>query len=158
MLAGCLRARARARHARDPLEAFTDPRQAAGVFEAVAAVLRQEPSVAYAIVFGSSARGTSHRNSDLDVAVGLTRRLDVRQLGDLIGRLESASGCPVDLVSMDEASIALAYRIFRDGVVIFERDRPALVERKARAVLEYLDFKPIEDICTRGVLAAAKRG
>jgi hypothetical protein len=30
--------------------------------------------------------------------------------------------------------------VFRDGRVIFERDHRALVERKARAILEYLDF------------------
>jgi hypothetical protein len=64
----------------------------------------------------------------------------------------------VDLVLLEEAPAGLAYHVFRDGVVVFERDRPALVRRKARAVLEYLDFKPIEDICTRGVLAAARRG
>jgi hypothetical protein len=53
----------------------------------------------------------------------------------------------------------LAYRIFRDGHVLIERDRRALVARKARAILDYLDFKPVEDLCTAGILrAAARRG
>jgi hypothetical protein len=64
----------------------------------------------------------------------------------------------VDLVLLDEAPPALAYRAFRDGRVIVLRDPAALADRKARAVLEYLDFKPVEDLCTRGVLAAASRG
>ena len=38
----------------------------------------------------------------------------------------------------------------------FPRHLPTAVN-KARAILEYLDFKPIEDLCTRGVLAAATR-
>jgi predicted nucleotidyltransferase len=128
------------------------------VLEAVRSVLMSEPRVGYALVFGSCARGTAHARSDLDVAIGTDAPLDVHQLGDLVVRIESASGRNVDLVLLDEAPPALAYRVFRDGVVVVERDRPALVRRKARAILDYLDFKPIEDLCVRGVLAAARHG
>lgn len=54
---------------------------------------------------------------------------------------------------------SVGYRAFRDGRVLIERDHAALVERKARAILEYLDFKPVEERCVAGVLrAAAARG
>ena len=33
----------------------------------------------------------------------------------------------------------------------------ALVARKTRAILDYLDFKPVEDLCAAGVLRAAAR-
>jgi predicted nucleotidyltransferase len=128
------------------------------MFQAVATVLSEEPRIDYALVFGSCARDSARPDSDLDVAIGLSRPLDVHEIGDLIGRVESAAGRTVDLGLLDEAPVALAYRVFRDGVVVLERNRPALVRRKARAVLEYLDFKPVEELCTRGVLAAAKRG
>ncbi len=128
------------------------------MFDALRQALEQDPRIAYALVFGSQARGTARPDSDLDVAVGVARPLTAHELGDVVSRLESATGQHVDLVLLDEAPPALAYRVFRDGVVVLERDRPALVKRKAWAILEYLDFKPIEDICVRGVLAAAKRG
>ena len=68
-------------------------------------------------------------------------------------------GRRVDLVLMDDAAAPLAYRIFRDGRVFLERDHAALVARKAQAILQYLDFKPVEELCTEGVLrAAARRG
>jgi hypothetical protein len=71
----------------------------------------------------------------------------------------SAVGRSVDLVLLDEARPALAYRIFRDGEVIIERDHAALVARKARAILDYLDFKPVEERCAAGILrATAARG
>jgi predicted nucleotidyltransferase len=127
------------------------------VLESVRSVLMEDPTVRYALVFGSCARGTAHEGSDLDVAIGTDRALGVHELGDLIARLESKSGRTVDLVLLDEAPPALAYRVFRDGVVVVERDRPALVRRKAKAILDYLDFKPFEDLCVRGVLAAAAR-
>ena len=84
--------------------------------------------------------------------------LGTRDLGTLISDLEQAAGRPVDLVLMDEASLALAYRVFRDGITLAERDHRALADRKARAILEYLDFQPLEDIAIRGALAAAARG
>ena len=120
-------------------------------------LLEAEPDVAYALIFGSSARGTARPDSDADVAIGLVGGAprDVLTLGRLTTRLESAAGRPVDLVLLDEAPAPLAYRIFRDGRLIVERDHRALVARKARALLDYLDFKPIEERCAAGVLRAA---
>ena len=54
---------------------------------------------------------------------------------------------------LDEAPAPLAYRIFRDGRLIVERDHAALVARKARVLLEYLDFKPVEERCAAGSCA-----
>lgn len=128
--------------------------------DALREVLGSEPDVAYALLFGSSARGTRRPGSDADVAVELAAGAarDARALGRLIARLESATGRQVDLVLLDEAPPPLAYRIFRDGHLIVERDHAALVARKARAILDYLDFKPVEDLCAAGVLRAATRG
>jgi hypothetical protein len=130
------------------------------MIEALRHVLEGDPRVAYALVFGSSARGTAGPHSDLDVAIGLAAgvRMTALELGELASRLEGAAGRPADLVLLDEAPPGLAYRIFRDGRPILERDRGALVARKARAILEYLDFQPIEELFTRGVLDAAAHG
>ena len=117
--------------------------------------------MAYALVFGSVARGTPRPESDVDVALGLFpgASRDAQALGGLAARLTAAAGREAHVVLLDEAPAPLAYRIFRDGRVLLERDHGALVSRKARAVLEYLDFKPIEERCAAGVLrAAAARG
>lgn len=84
--------------------------------------------------------------------------MSVLELGELACRLEAAAGRPIDLVLLKEAPPPLAYRIFRDGRVLLDRDRPALTARKARAILEYLDFQPVEELCARRVLAASARG
>ncbi len=132
----------------------------AGVIQGLRSVLEADPRIAYAILFGSRGRESAHDRSDTDLAVGLARGapLSVTELGDLLSRLETAAEGPVDLVLLDEARPGLAYRVFRDGQVVFERDRVALVERKARAILEYLDFQPVEEAFTRAVLGAARRG
>jgi hypothetical protein len=122
--------------------------------------LEEDARIAYALVFGSRARGSAHAASDLDIAVGLRAgaRLEARDLGDLISTLEQASGRTVDLVVLDEAPPAVAYRVFRDGSALVVKDRAALVARKTRAILEYLDFRPIEELAARGAIAAAAHG
>ena len=131
------------------------------MLDALRRILEAEPAVAYALVFGSTARGTERPDSDADVAVELTSGAarDVHALGGLTARLMSAAGRPVDLVLLDEAPAPLAYRIFRDGRLLVERNHAALVARKARVLLDYLDFRPVEEQCAAGVLrAAAARG
>lgn len=123
-------------------------------------VLASDPGIAYALVFGSAARETPRPDSDVDVAIELRSGAprDVLALGALAAKLESAVRRRIDLVLLDEAPPPLAYRVFRDGRILVEHDHAALVRRKARAILDYLDFKPIEDLCADGVLRAAARG
>lgn len=130
------------------------------MFDAVRELLAADPRVAYAIAFGSAALGHAGPHSDLDVAIGLApgTTLDLLALGALTGRLTEAAGRPVDVILLDEAPPGLAFRVFRDGEVLCARDPAALTARKARAILEYLDFQPFEELFARGALAAAGRG
>ena len=119
---------------------------------AISGALADVPCVSYAVVFGSYARGTAHAGSDVDVALGFAhgRRPASREI---VSRLEEAAGQTVDVVVLEDAPPGLAYRVFRDGVAVFVRDRAALVDRKARAILEYLDYQPFERAMSRAVLA-----
>lgn len=123
-------------------------------------VLEADPRIAYALLFGSRGRGSAHAGSDSDVAIGLApgARLSGPEAGDLVSRLEQAAGGPVDLVVLDEAGPGLAYRAFRDGRALVSKDPQRLVERRARAILEYLDWGPIEATFTRATLEASRRG
>jgi predicted nucleotidyltransferase len=130
------------------------------VIDGLRSVLEADPRIAYALLFGSQGRGAARAGSDVDVAIGLLpgARMSARDAGELVSRLEAATGARVDLVDLDEAGPGLAYRAFRDGRLLVARDAQALVERRAQAILEYLDWKPVEDAFARGVLEAGRRG
>jgi predicted nucleotidyltransferase len=131
------------------------------MLDALRHILDAEPEVAYALLFGSRARETGRPDSDADIAIELAAGAprDVARIGTLAARLESAAGRPIDLVLLDEAPAPLAFRVFRDGRLLVVHDHGALSARKARALLDYLDFKPVEERCAAGVLrAAAARG
>jgi len=117
---------------------------------ALEAAAGRYPGLAYAVLFGSAARGTAHARSDVDVAVrGVT---GWERLG-LEADLADAVGAPVQVVPLDDAPPALRYRVFRDGIVLQERDRGARVHDQTRAVLDYLDYRPLEQRAARAVLA-----
>ena len=122
--------------------------------------LAQDPRIAYALMFGSRARGDAIESSDLDITIGFEphARMSLQELGDLAADLERDTGHAIDLVLMDEAPPALAYRIFADGQLLLKRNHRAFVDRKVRAILEYLDFAPLEALCARGVITAAAHG
>lgn len=122
--------------------------------------LADDDRIAYALLFGSRARGTPREDSDVDLAIGLQpgQRLDAGAFGALVADLEDTCGRAVDLVLLDEAPPALAWRIFAEGRLLTARDRDRFVARKARAIVEYLDFAPFEARCAAGVLRARAGG
>jgi predicted nucleotidyltransferase len=128
--------------------------------DALTTVLAEDPRIAYALVFGSMARGTAHARSDVDAAIALEpdEGISALDLGELIVRLERACGRSVDIVLIHEAPPAVVYRAFRDGRLIVEKNHSRLAADKARAILEYLDFRPVEQLATRSVLEAAAHG
>src|SRR6187455_2570729 len=123
----------------------------------IAEVLTRDSRIAYALIFGSVARGVSQTGSDLDIAIGVQPGVpySVQEVGSLVADLEREAGRRVDLVIVNDASPAVAYRIFRDGAPLFVRNTGLLVAQKTRAILDYLDFRPVEQTATRGALAAA---
>ena len=136
------------------------------MLDAVRSVLEQQPRVAYGLVFGSIACGQSRADSDVDIAIGLmngpasTHRptLSAHEMGSLVSLLEQATQRDVDLVVLSQAPIPLAFRIFEEGRDVFVRERSILVADKARAIVDWLYFKPIHDLCVAGALKAASRG
>lgn len=97
-------------------------------------------------VFGSMARGESTAQSDIDIALLYRtpppRNLDAPQLA-FEGELEAACKRGVDLVVLNFASADLCHRVFRDGVLVLDRDPSFRIQFEVKKRGEYLDFLPI---------------
>jgi predicted nucleotidyltransferase len=100
------------------------------------ALLRTEPNVSLAVLYGSQATGATGATSDVDILVSL-RVDDVGRLADLGGRLSDAVGLDVQLVRLVDAqqTPTLLADVLDHGRVLVDRDDGwQALQRKARAI------------------------
>ena len=101
-------------------------------------MLEQEPRARLAYVFGSTARGTTQLNSDLDVAVLFDTVPEPRELDRLTEALEIAAGRRADLVILNAAPPLLAHEAI-DGRLVLCRDEDERVSFETRTLSLYMD-------------------
>lgn len=128
----------------------------------LAEALDQEGVVA-AMLIGSQARGEAHRLSDVDIAVwhqpGLDPSQRLKLQLDLIGAAEGAlSTSEIDVVMLNRAPPLLRQRAVRDAIRLVERDPKARVRFEARALLDFLDTKPLRAELSRGLRHRLEEG
>ena len=113
----------------------------------IAGVIKRYESVLLAYLFGSAARGANGPMSDIDIAVLTARDAPDRGIPGLLqdDLCRSLKTDRIDLILLDEAPPPLAYRVVRDGQCILCRDRKLRESFETRAVMRYLDFKPLRD-------------
>jgi uncharacterized protein len=121
----------------------------AGLAERVTAALRAA-GARFALVFGSTARGTARPESDLDVAAWWPS--DPPNAWDV----DVPAG--VDLVVLHRLPLELAGRIALEGVVLFDDDPPARVRWTADTRKIWLDERPRFEAAQREYLEAVARG
>jgi len=119
--------------------------------------------VQLAYLFGSYARGQAGPLADVDVAVllddtlGGDRCFEMRLeiIGSLMDILRTHQ---VDAIILNQAPLALGYRVLREGILLYCRDRQVMIEFTARTVSAYLDFKPVIERHERAILDRARKG
>jgi hypothetical protein len=119
------------------------------------------PGVSAAYLFGSHARGTPHRESDVDVGVLLhpsrirdrtsRDRLALRLASELIG----ATHCnAVDVVVLNDVSPELSRTVVTLGRQLYLADREIDHAFRRTAQLRYADLRPFLERTRRTKLAA----
>lgn len=119
-----------------------------------------EPDVVIAYLYGSHARGTAGPGSDVDVAVLLRRGADLpRRHLELIASVASVAGSKrADVVLLNEAPVALAYRVLRDGVLLVSNDDRERIAFWTRTVDRYLDMEPMRRALAAGLRHRLEEG
>jgi len=130
--------------------------------ERLSHALDQEGVIA-AMLIGSQARGTPGSLSDVDIAVWHDEGLDPASRIDLqlelAGAASEALGTDeIDIVMLNRAPPLLRHRAVRDARLLVERDPVARVRLDARALLDYLDTKPLRAEMSRGLRKRMQEG
>ena len=117
-------------------------------FSALGARFSAFPEVVAVYLFGSAARQTQGKRSDVDIAV-LTRARETsqRRSRSLVEYVQAACDAlgtdNVDVVLLHRAPIALRHEVFREGKPLLVRDPEALTRFRLESSREYLDTIPL---------------
>lgn len=105
-----------------------------------------EKPIVVAYLFGSMAKGTAGRLSDVDIAILMSR--DYRPTLDyhlyLMSKLANILRREVDIVMLNEAPPLLRFEVIKHGKVLYCRDEIDRVAFEERTIDEYLDMNNIE--------------
>ncbi len=127
--------------------------------EALATRLAREPDVAVAYLFGSHARGTAGPRSDVDVAVLLAGEPSPGRHLDLVDAVAEVVGSErADVVVLNDAPVAVAYQVLRDGRRLVVSDEVARVRHWVRTVDRYLDMVPMRQTLEHGLRHRLQEG
>ncbi|MCB0026119.1 MAG: nucleotidyltransferase domain-containing protein [Caldilinea sp.] len=125
--------------------------------------LAGQPDVLVAYLFGSTARGSATPLSDVDIAVLAPQTMSRERAFELrLALIDALQGLlhrdEIDVVVLNEAPLALRYRVLRDGKVLACRDEQVRILYQADTISRYLDFKPVIERHERAILERARRG
>jgi predicted nucleotidyltransferase len=136
------------------------PSEAQAIAHRAASQLATDGRVRLVYLFGSAAHGAGGLVRDIDIAVLFDRALAVDELMKLRAHLVAAISAPIDLVSLNTASIALRHEVTETGRCLFARIPEVETEFVTRARSQYLDFKPYRETQWQlaGERLAARRG
>ena len=106
--------------------------------------------VVLAYLFGSEAKGTANRESDIDIAVLLSDQVPEAEYGyrivnlnaELIGVFQRDT---IDVALLNTASPLLAFQVVRHGVVIYDPHQ-RYVSFYIDAFNHYTDTQPLRDL------------
>ena len=90
--------------------------------QTILTVIRSNPAIELAILFGSVAAGKERTDSDLDLAVMAKLPLSVEQKMALISELAQQIGRPVDLIDLRSVGEPLLGQILQHGVRVLGSD------------------------------------
>jgi predicted nucleotidyltransferase len=94
-----------------------------GQEEAVRLICEAVPQVVAIYRFGSTVEGTTHRDSDVDLALLARAPLESARRFELQERLALALRCNVDLVDLRAASTVMRMQVISTGEVMAVLDR-----------------------------------
>lgn len=121
---------------------------------------RDEVSSLY--IFGSFARERENRESDIDIAV-IIDESKLKKINYSLLKKEyytASAGFslrPLDIVIMNTASPFLNHQVLKTGRILFDKNQNLRVRFTTKTIIEYLDFKPAQDVFLKAVADRFRR-
>lgn len=124
-------------------------------------VLKGNNNIVFALVFGSQAKGTANRLSDVDIGIFTREDIPLLRLGRIASSLEKVGEKGVDLVVLNDLykkNPNFAFQVISSAKLLFTKDEDLFVDFKKRVFLYYMDAKPLIDMVKAGINKRLEKG
>ena len=130
--------------------------------EGIISFFKSREEVSALFLFGSAAQSRATKDSDIDLAVLVNeKRMKRKSYNQLKKEYYNASPSfslrTVDIVILNTAPPYLKHRVLKTSRVLFDRNRKLRVAFTARAIIDYIDFRPVEAIFNKAVAKRIRR-
>jgi predicted nucleotidyltransferase len=105
-------------------------------------VFKDYPEIEAVYLFGSTATGKLHRESDMDLAIYPDSPGLRRQKLAILTELARHGFCNVDLVFMDQSDIVLQYEVVRQNILVYRTPGFDRGSTFSKIIRQYFDFYP----------------
>lgn len=92
------------------------------------------------VIFGSYARNTQNSESDIDIAIKSTKKIQPKELFEIKENLENIVKKDVDLIDLDNTQDGIRYEILINGIIIYTKDEMQFELYKLDMYREYLEL------------------
>lgn len=105
-------------------------------------ILKQEPEIFAAYLYGSAATGKDHEQSDVDIGILVEKDLSRTELSNLKSALQDQLDREVDLRVLNERDVRFLQNMLSESVLLFSRDEEKRVGFEVEVMQNYRDMKP----------------
>ncbi|MFW6230155.1 MAG: type VII toxin-antitoxin system MntA family adenylyltransferase antitoxin [Halanaerobium sp.] len=110
--------------------------------------LFKREEIIFAYLYGSMARETANRLSDIDIAIYIEKSKKPASgtfgyRSELIAELQSLVKREVDLIILNEISLSLAFNVLKEGKLLFTKSDKRRINFHESIMRRYLDFLPV---------------
>ena len=109
-------------------------------------ILIEYENIIFAYIFGSYAQSTIRKNSDIDIAIYLNKDIDIDTYLGAKMNLSETLKREVDLIILNNATPLLKYEIYKNSILLFNRDKTLENKYKVKTLFEYNDIKRYLDL------------
>lgn len=114
---------------------------------------KKDKNIELLYLFGSVARGSLSKRSDIDVAL-LLKKSEFEMKFDYEMRLRDfTKEFRIEVLLLKEAPIELAFSVLEEGLIVFERLRSKRVDFETLTMSKYYDYLPIFNLHRQALLS-----
>lgn len=108
--------------------------------ETIKKIILEEIDCEAIVLFGSYARGTQNKESDIDIAIKTKKEISKKELFYLSQQIADTINIEVDLVNLDNIGDGFRYEILINGTTIYCEDEFKFELYKLDMYREYLEL------------------